>query len=198
MKRRGGGLRLPGLKAWRRRRGLTQKELAQKGGVPQQYVGRIETGLRGCDPLVAQRLAETLAVDLRELQNEPEPEAVVSGSGDPRRIGNRSLHLAYLQLLLTQKADSAYVALSEEELEGHCEGLSWEGVLEVVSSRRREVEFLKEVLRCAVPHPEMRLYFEEVLGACPEQDIRLLAAARSKERSEKGREELTSAMRELL
>jgi transcriptional regulator with XRE-family HTH domain len=83
MERRGGGLRIPGLKAWRKRRGLTQKELARRVDVRQQYVGRIETGLRGCDPLVAQRLAEELAVDLGELQNEPEPEAVGSGAGDP-------------------------------------------------------------------------------------------------------------------
>ncbi len=71
-------------------------------------------------------------------------------------------------------------------------------MLEVVSSRRQEAEFLKEVLKGAIPHPEVRLFFEEVLGSYPEQDIRLLAAARSKERSEKGREALTRAKRELL
>jgi transcriptional regulator with XRE-family HTH domain len=198
MERRGGGLRLRALKAWRRRRGLTQKELAQRVGVPQQYVGRIETGLRGCDMLVAQRLAETLAVNLRELQTEPEPEAIVSKGGGPRRISNRSLHRAYLHMLLTREVGSAYVALSEGELEEHCVGLSWKGVLEVVSRRRREAEFLREMLKDAVPHPDVRLFFEEVLSAYPDHDIRLLAAARSRERSEKGREELTRAMRELL
>jgi transcriptional regulator with XRE-family HTH domain len=198
MERRGGGLRLRALKAWRRRRGLTQKELAQRVGVPQQYVGRIETGLRGCDMLVAQRLAETLAVNLRELQTEPEPEAaVVSKAGGPRSIGSRSLHRAYLQMLLAQKVGSAYVALSAEELEKHCEGLSCETVLEVLSSRRREAEFLREMLKGAVPHPEVLLFFEEVLSPYPDQDIRLLADARSQERSEKGREELTRVMREL-
>ena len=138
-------------------------------------------------------------MNLRELQTEPEPEAaVVSKAGGPRSIGSRSLHRAYLQMLLAQKVGSAYVALSEEELEGHCEGLSWEAVLEVVSSRRQEPEFLKEVLKGAVPHPELRLFFEEVLVAYPEQDIRLLAAVRSKEHSEKGQEELTRAIRKLL
>jgi len=101
-------------------------------------------------------------------------------------------------MLLTREVGSAYVVLSEEELEGHCGGLSWEAVLEVRSSRRREAEFLREMLKDAVPHPEVRLFFEEVLSAYPDQDIRLLAAARSRERSEKGREELTRAMRELL
>jgi hypothetical protein len=144
-------------------------------------------------------LAEALAVNLRELQTEPEPEAtVVSKGGGPRSISNRSLHRAYLQMLLTQKVGSAYVALSEEELEGYCAGLSWESVLEVLSSRRREAEFLREMLKGAVPHPEVRLFYEEVLSAYPDQDIRLLAATRSRERSEKGREELTRVMRELL
>jgi hypothetical protein len=54
------------------------------------------------------------------------------------------------------------------------------------------------VLKGAVGHPEVRLFFEEVLVAYPEQDIRLLAAVRSKEHSEKGQEELTRAIRKLL
>ena len=198
MERRGGGLRLPALKMWRKRRGLTQVELAHRVGVSQQYVGRIETGTRACDPLVAQRLAEELAVGLRELQIQPGPEAVGLKAGGPRSVGSRSLHRAYLQLLLTREVGSAYMALREEELEEHCEGLSWEGVLEMVSSRQREVESLKEVLKGAVQHLEVRLFFEEVLSGYPDQDIRLLAAARNKERSEKGRAELTRAMRELL
>jgi hypothetical protein len=57
------------------------------------------------------------------------------------------------------------------------------GVLEVASSRGREAKFFEEVLKGAVGHQEVRLFFEEVLGAYPEQDIRLLAAARSRERS---------------
>jgi hypothetical protein len=44
----------------------------------------------------------------------------------------------------------------------------------------------------------VHLFFKEVLGAYPDQDIRLLAAARSKEHSEKGQEGLTRAMWKLL
>jgi len=62
----------------------------------------------------------------------------------------------------------------------------------------REVESLKEALKGAVPHPEVRFFLEEVLSGYPERDIRLFAAARGRERSEKGREALTQAMRELL
>ncbi len=42
------------------------------------------------------------------------------------------------------------------------------------------------------------MFLEEVLGAYPDQDIRLLTAARNREGPERGREELTRAMRELL
>jgi hypothetical protein len=46
--------------------------------------------------------------------------------------------------------------------------------------------------------PEVRLFFEEVVREAPDQDIRVLMAARGRELSEKGRERLTQAMRELL
>ena len=68
----------------------------------------------------------------------------------------------------------------------------------IVSSRGREVESLKEALKGAVLRPEVRLFLEEVLSGYPERDIRLFAAARRRETSEKGREALTQAMRELL
>jgi hypothetical protein len=46
--------------------------------------------------------------------------------------------------------------------------------------------------------PEVRRFYEEVIRMAPEQDIRVLAAALGREPSEKGQEELTEAMRELL
>jgi hypothetical protein len=44
----------------------------------------------------------------------------------------------------------------------------------------------------------MRLFLEELVRERPAEDIRILAARRSRERSEGGRERLTRAMRELL
>ena len=101
-------------------------------------------------------------------------------------------------MLLSRAVGSAYSVMSEEELERHCERLSWEGVLEAVSDRRREAKVLREMLADADLPEAVRLFLEEVLGAYPDQDIRLLAAARSREHSEEGRERLTRAMRELL
>jgi hypothetical protein len=44
----------------------------------------------------------------------------------------------------------------------------------------------------------VRRFYEEVVRRAPEHDIRVLAAARGREPSENGQEELTEAMRELL
>ncbi|HZF58590.1 MAG TPA: hypothetical protein VEZ19_08955 [Rubrobacter sp.] len=93
---------------------------------------------------------------------------------------------------------SAYAAMGERELERHCGGLSWQGGTEVVSARGREMELLKEVLRDDDLPGEVRLFLEEALNGYPDLDIRLLAAARGRESSDEGREELTRTMRELL
>ena len=68
-----------------------------------------------------------------------------------------------------------------------------EGVLEVVSKRKREAGVLREILREADLNREVRLFLEEVVSGHPNQDICILVAARSREDSEKGREELNRA-----
>jgi hypothetical protein len=167
----------------------------------QQYVGRVETGRLGCNPLVAQKLAEVLEVDLEELQapslpaQEAERERTRSGRS---RGANRTVHRECLKVLLGREGGSAYSVMDERELTDHCEGLSWEAVLEVVSYRRREVEVLREVLTNEDLYSQVRLFLEEALGGYPDQEIRLLASARGRERSERGRGELARAIRELL
>ena len=47
--RRGGGLRLPGLKHWRLRRGMSRVELALRVGLTTDYLYKVETGRRGCN-----------------------------------------------------------------------------------------------------------------------------------------------------
>lgn len=83
-------------------------------------------------------------------------------------------------------------------MERPCEWLRWEGVLEVVSCRRRKMEVVRELFDGAELPEEMRLFLEEALGAYPDRDIRLLAAARERGVTREGREGLTRAMRELL
>jgi transcriptional regulator with XRE-family HTH domain len=206
---RGGGLKLPSLKRWRRQRGLTQKGLAERVGVPLDYVQRVEQGKRGCNPSVAQKMAEALEVDLQELQagsytKDPRGGARVvrpgdSGEAPGERLNSpRYLHQAYLELLLGREVGSAYLALDERELERYGESLSVEEFVEVISKRRRELEVLEGMLAETELHPQVRLFLEEVVRERPDEDIRVLATKRSQERSEEGRERLTRAMREFL
>jgi hypothetical protein len=70
-------------------------------------------------------------------------------------------------------------------------------MLRALCSRRREVGSFGE-LEDPDLRPEVRLFFEEVVREASDQDIRVLVAAWGREPSEKGREALTQAMRELL
>ena len=190
---RGGGLRLPGLKYWRLRRGLSQVWLADRADTKQKYISRIEAGVRGCNPNMAQKLAEVLEVDLKELRTKTEPEP----RRRPRSVYRR-VHQTYLKIILQRAVGSAYTALGERGLELHCNKLLWEGVLEVISKRKREAEVIREILRDADLSKEVRRFLEAALSGYPNQDIRILAVTRSREGSEKGREELNRARQELL
>ena len=87
-------------------------------------------------------------------------------------------------------------------MEKRCEYGSWEEVIEAVRARKREVGFLGEVMqdaRVSLGLPEkVRTFLKAMLESYPDLDIRILAAARRRERSEEGREGLTEAMRKLL
>jgi hypothetical protein len=118
------------------------------------------------------------------------------------RVAHRRVHQAYLRILLIREAGSAYAAMEEWEIERHCEGISWEGVIGVVRARKQELGALGELMRdervnAGLP-AEVRSFLEAALEGYPDLDIRLLAASRRREPSEGGREALTEAMRELL
>jgi hypothetical protein len=93
---------------------------------------------------------------------------------------------------------SAYALLEEWELEERVEGLPAEELVEVISRRRRELEFLQGVLAEDELLLQVRLFLEELVRERPAEDLRILAARRTREPSEEGRERLTQAMRELL
>src|ERR671921_746677 len=67
-----GGLPLPALKYWRKRRGLSQAELARRAGLSSNYVFRVENGRRGCNPETARLLADLLGVELQALRRKPD------------------------------------------------------------------------------------------------------------------------------
>jgi transcriptional regulator with XRE-family HTH domain len=122
---------------------LTQQRLAERAGLDQRQLSKIETDRRGCNPSAARRLAGELGVDVAELRAHPREQDTRAAKP---RVSRLNLHRAYLGVLLGREVGSAYTALSEEALEKHCEGLSWEGVVEVASGRRREAQVLRELL----------------------------------------------------
>jgi transcriptional regulator with XRE-family HTH domain len=205
-----GGLPLPGLKHLRLRRGLSQAKLARRADLTVDYLSKIESGRRGCNPTIAQHLADLLNVDLLDLRRKyddaQEEQQKVSRPARPARIriAHRQVHQVYLKILLLGVVGSAYAAMDEWAMEKHCEERSWEEVLEAVWSRKREIEFLRgvledgEVLQDPDLPDEVRSFLESVLESYPDQDIRVLAVARRREPSEEGHQALTKAMRDLL
>ncbi len=203
---RGGSLPLPGLKHWRLRKRLSQKELARRAGLTSHHLYKIETGKRGCNPETAQLLADVLQVDLEDLRRRRED--ALDGKAPPKpsraRIPYRNVHQAYLRLILKRAVGSAYAAMDEWEIEERCEGSTWEEVLEIVRAREREVGFLGEALgaRGLLRDPDLpedvRTFLEAVLGSFSDLDIHLLAMIRRREPTEEGHEALTKAMRGLL
>jgi transcriptional regulator with XRE-family HTH domain len=205
-----GGLPLPGLKHLRLRRGLSQAKLARRADLTVDYLSKIESGRRGCNPTIAQHLADLLNVDLLDLRRKyddaQEEQQKVSRPARPARIriAHRQVHQVYLKILLLGVVGSACAAMDEWAMEKHCEERSWEEVLEAVWSRKREIEFLRgvledgEVLQDPDLPDEVRSFLESVLESYPDQDIRVLAVARRREPSEEGHQALTKAMRDLL
>ena len=62
--------RLPGLRAARRRWGLTQRELAALAGTGAGTVADLESGRRGAYPRTIRRIADALNTDVEHLIDE--------------------------------------------------------------------------------------------------------------------------------
>ena len=197
---------LPGLKHWRLRKRLSQKELARRAGLTSDHLFKIESGRRGCNPETAQLLADVLEVGLEDLRRRRDDALDEKAPPKPSRtrIPYRNVHQAYLRIILDGEVGSAYAAMDEWELEELCEGSAWEEVLEIVRARKREVGHLRDalgakgVLRDTDLPDDVRTFLESVLESYPDLDIHLLAMARRREPSEEGHEALTKAMRDLL
>ena len=58
------------LKKFRKKRNLTQEELAFKANLNRTYIGRIERGERNISLAVAERIANALQIDIKEFFTE--------------------------------------------------------------------------------------------------------------------------------
>jgi ribosome-binding protein aMBF1 (putative translation factor) len=66
---------------WRRKRGLTQADLARAAGTAQGFLSEIESGLKTGDVAVLQRIAIALEISLLELVPDLVPRKRKSGPG---------------------------------------------------------------------------------------------------------------------
>ena len=83
--RSGAGAQAPRPQAQRLQRGLSQAELALRAGLTPDYLFKVESARRGCNPEAAGELAAILEVDLRELRTQgDDAEAAGAGGPDPQ------------------------------------------------------------------------------------------------------------------
>lgn len=73
------------LKHWRQVRGLTQPELAERAGIEQSYLSKLENGRSQASEQVRERLASALGIDVETLTKDP------SENGRIRRFGIAAL-----------------------------------------------------------------------------------------------------------
>lgn len=62
-------MKLPRLKEWRERGGLSQRDLAEMAGVSQDGISQYETGRRSARPRTARKLADALGVEIEDLMD---------------------------------------------------------------------------------------------------------------------------------
>ncbi len=68
------GVPLPGLRELRRRRGLSQREVAEMAGVMQDTISQLETERRGAYPRTIKRLCSALQAAPEDLTRGGNPE----------------------------------------------------------------------------------------------------------------------------
>ncbi len=68
------GVPLPGLRELRRRRGLSQREVAEMAGVMQDTISQLETERRGAYPRTIKRLCSALQATPEDLTRGGNPE----------------------------------------------------------------------------------------------------------------------------
>ena len=112
------------VKEIRRRKGWSQKDLAEESGVGQDTISGIESGRHEPRPSTLRKLAEALDVEVADFFREP-------GRTSPK--GSAPLSF---KAWLEERCGSAYLAMSMEELEALFESLD---NTEKETEKRREI-----------------------------------------------------------
>ena len=84
------GIALPHLIAWRKKRLMTQRDLAAVSGVSQSSITQLETGEHTARVATVRKLAEALNVTTDDLLRDPEDKSIVPAvvtSGHKRQRG---------------------------------------------------------------------------------------------------------------
>jgi hypothetical protein len=123
-------------------RGLSQAELALRAGLTPDYLLRWSLGGGGATPRWPgswPRSWRSTCENCGPRATPPRRPARAAPTPNRPRVAYRRVHPAYLRILLVRAVRSAYAAMEEWEIERHCEGIPWEGVVGVVRARKREV-----------------------------------------------------------
>lgn len=125
-------MKLPRLREWRTRRGLSQAELAEAAEVERAAVSKYETGKREAHPATARRLADALGTTVEELVYSPGMERPPFGKPHgaaliaAREAGGREEELALLQRF----AEEATSASGRSMYESHAAEVEFAQALE--------------------------------------------------------------------
>ncbi len=181
-------MKIPRLKEWRERRGLTQMKLSAASGVSQDGISSMERGLRSVWPSTARRLAQALDIDVGELVAPP------GVSGDPKALAPRILRRS----LEEQGISNPWAQADDEEVLAEGERLGNEAMREqLIPALRAE----QKALRRIAADPDFPLAVRDHAAALDDEALyrmqRLLLEARRRERTPEGKRALFQAEREL-
>ncbi len=104
------------LRELRRRKGLSQKDLAKKSGIGQDSISAIESGRHEARPSTLRKLADALDIEVADFFREPEAPKVSSA---PKSLGD-------LRDFLEAQLGTSWLVLPEEEWHEWWRGISKE------------------------------------------------------------------------
>lgn len=102
------------IKRWRHEEGLTGKEVAERVGVTQTYINKVETG----NKKLSKKVFDNLILEMKgELKKELEDEFYLSGI--PNQVLSRIEHMSEIPYFPSVNASAGYGCLNDDECLDH-------------------------------------------------------------------------------